>query len=123
MTKRSGAVQCCLAVLVSSVDGSTVLNEQSFNTLNAIECGRQLQRCAAIFDVLKDEYLHCPSTPDEWLAVAEEFKSTWNFPNCVGAIDGKHIVMRKPHHAGSLFHNYKGQESLVLMAVADAQQK
>ena len=47
--------------------------------------------------------MHVPSTPDEWQEVAKDFNNLWNFPNCVGAIDGKHIVMRKPHHGGSTY--------------------
>ena len=79
--------------------------------------------CSAIYDVLKGDYLHLPSTPEEWKAVAIAFNEQWNFPNCLRAIDGKHVVMCKPHHAGSAFHNYKGSESIVLMAVVDANQK
>ena len=79
--------------------------------------------CEAIYQVLKDDYLTVPSTSEEWLDIAKGFSELWNFPNCIGAIDGKHIVMRKPHHAGSMYHNYKGQESIVLMAIVDAQQR
>jgi hypothetical protein len=42
-----------------------------------------------------------------------------NFPNCIGAVDGKHIRNRKPNESGSQFFNYKNFFLTVLMAVAD----
>ena len=47
----------------------------------------------------------------------------WNFPNCLGALDGKHIIMIAPAKSVSLFFNYKGSFSVNLMALVDADYK
>lgn len=54
---------------------------------------------------------------------AEEFAYKWNFPNCIAAIDGKHIRIRSPSNSGSLFYNYKDFFSIVLLAMVDANYK
>lgn len=61
-------------------------------------------------------------TPTEsiWLQKAADFHANAQFPNCIGAIDGKHIRLRSPRKSGSLFYNYKKYFSIVLLAVADA---
>jgi len=50
----------------------------------------------------------------------QEFWTRWNFPNCIGAIDGKHIRMKCPKNTGSLYFNNKEHFSLVLLALVDA---
>lgn len=78
--------------------------------------------CKAIYECLKTEYMRMPCL-EEWKRISSRFMELWNFPNCIGALDGKHVVMRKPWHAGSAYHNYKDSESIVLMALADADYK
>lgn len=50
------------------------------------------ETCNVIWEKLKDIVLPIPSQ-DAWLKVAADFESIWNFPHCLGAIDGKHIAI------------------------------
>lgn len=63
------------------------------------------QVCNAIIMELKNEFM--PFTNDNWLTVANDFNYRWNLPNCLGAIDGKHVPIVCPPHSGSLFYNYR----------------
>ena len=79
--------------------------------------------CEALIQELQDEYLTCPTTPEQWLEVSEKFESKWNIGNVIGALDGKHVAIKCPPNSGSLYYNYKGFHSIVLMALVDAEYK
>lgn len=54
---------------------------------------------------------------EKWIEISELFYNVTNFPNCIGAIDGKHIRILKPAHSGCLYYNYKQFFSINLLAV------
>ena len=65
--------------------------------------------------------LHMPVlTTEMLLATSNEFYLVWNFPNCVGSTDGKHIRLKCPSNSGSMYYNYKNYYSIVLQGLADA---
>lgn len=41
----------------------------------------------------------------DWKKHAQNFFEKWNFPNAIGAIDGKHIRIQCPSNSGSLYFN------------------
>ncbi|KAG5872989.1 hypothetical protein JTB14_025355 [Gonioctena quinquepunctata] len=63
---------------------------------------------------------HVPNNEKEWDDVAKRLYSKWNYPNCIGALDGKHVVLQAPANSGSLYYDYKGSFSIVLMALCEA---
>lgn len=76
--------------------------------------------CDAIWKRMSPLYMKAPSSPEDWKFIAANFQQKWQFPFCLGAVDGKHVVMMKPWKSGSLYYNYKGTCSIVLMALVDA---
>ncbi|XP_045134474.1 uncharacterized protein LOC123518032 isoform X2 [Portunus trituberculatus] len=79
--------------------------------------------CQAVYKVLQPAYVNLPKTAEEWLKVARDFYTLWDFPNCLGALDRKRILISKPPSSGSEFYDYKGHFSVILMALVDADYK
>ncbi|XP_046622671.1 protein ALP1-like [Neodiprion virginianus] len=75
----------------------------------------------AIVEVLDSKVWNFPSSLEEWQVIAHKFDTLWNFPHCIGALDGKHINFRPPRSDGSIYRNYKGKDSIVLLGLVDAE--
>ena len=94
----------------------------AYNFQTGVLTARQiiLDVCMAIWDILAPIYMPVP-LEDEWKSIADEFYKRCNFPNCIGAIDDKHVMIQCPFNSGSLFYNYKSYFSIVLLlALASA---
>nr|CAH7754475.1 unnamed protein product [Callosobruchus chinensis] len=74
--------------------------------------------CAALWEVFQPLHMKQPTTAD-FLRISEEYNRLWDFPNCIGALDGKHIRIKYPSHSGSMFFNYKHYFSIVLQGLVD----
>lgn len=51
--------------------------------------------CRVLWAKLKPLYLSVPLC-QQWQNVALGFQTWWNFPNCLGAVDGKHVHITAP---------------------------
>ena len=74
-----------------------------------------------IWDTLMEKgFLMVPEMENQWKKIARGFEENWNFPHCIGGIDGKHVIIQAPEKSGSLFFNYKKSFSIVLLAVCNS---
>ncbi|XP_072006661.1 uncharacterized protein [Engystomops pustulosus] len=73
----------------------------------------------ALWDILQPIVMPIPNQ-DFLKKIAHDFYVSTKFPNCIGAIDGKHVRVIQPPNSGSQFYNYKKYFSLVLLAIADS---
>jgi hypothetical protein len=78
-----------------------------------------LETTHAIWIALSNTYLKCPTSVVEFARLAKEFENEWNFPNRLGALDGKHVVIECPKGSGSAYFNYKKFFSIVIIAMCD----
>ena len=76
----------------------------------------------AILDEFVDALIPSPNTKEQWQLISDEFKNMWNVPNACGALDGKHVAIKKPAKSGSQYYNYRYKcfFSTVIMALVDA---
>lgn len=66
----------------------------------------------AIWDSWVDTFLPVPKAAD-WQEIALSFKEMWNFPNCMGANDRKHVEIQAPPNSGSRYFNCKRTYSIL----------
>ncbi|KAK4885232.1 hypothetical protein RN001_001503 [Aquatica leii] len=78
------------------------------------------ETCKIIYKVMQPKHLKFPTTTEEWKKIGKRFETRWQFPNCAGAIDGKHIRITCPAQSGALYYNYKKFYSIILMALVNA---
>ncbi|KAF0708998.1 protein ANTAGONIST OF LIKE HETEROCHROMATIN PROTEIN 1-like, partial [Aphis craccivora] len=71
--------------------------------------------CNAIWEVLREECFP-ELTTARWKQISDDFQKYSQYPNCLGAIDGKHVWIRRPKMNEFFF-------SIVLLAIVDANYK
>ena len=108
------SVLCLLAEITTGVDREQIshqLNDwpsPSGNSQVSISFSYRIGRstlckivretCDALWKSLQPLYVKAPATD-----VSDQFDCMWNFPHCIGAIDGKHITIQAPANSGSTY--------------------
>lgn len=67
----------------------------------------------------RNHCLHWPDTPERVESTIEGFKSFAGMDGCIGAIDGKLVVIQKPSVNGTQWIDRKNHASMSMMAVCD----
>ena len=73
----------------------------------------------AVYTVLKDDYLKCPTSHEDRSELVGQTYKRWQFSYLYAVADGKYTALFHPFHSASESYNYKGFFSIVLMAHAD----
>lgn len=86
----STRLEICLRYLASgdSMSSISFVFRVGLNTVSKIIS----ETCEAIWDILKDKVFP-EITEDLWKEKANEFETQWNFPNCIEAVDGRHMAI------------------------------
>ncbi len=79
--------------------------------------------CAAIVEAYHKEVILTPTTPEDWMVIANNISRMWQYHHCLGANDGKHVAIRKPMNGGSYHYNYKNFHSIIFMDLVDGDYK
>lgn len=73
----------------------------------------------ALWKILLKKPLVMPGPNEEiWKASEKVFREKWNFPQCVTAIDRKHVRIEAPAHGDSEFLSYKTYHSVCSASVS-----
>lgn len=70
---------------------------------------------------MQETHLKFPDSELAWKVIAHDYMERWNFPNCLGAMDGKHVRIDPPLQSGSSYFNYKETFSIMLLGLVDVQ--
>ena len=72
------------------------------------------ETCDAIYKVLKPDHMKFPKNAEEWEAIAHDYLARWNYPICIGSLNGKHIV--KPFPSNVEFFNRHDRHGCCLLS-------
>ena len=76
--------------------------------------------CMAIWEARAVIYLKAATFASDGKANITYMFEEWNFPNCLGTVNGKHILIECPARCGSEFYRRKGFHSIVLLPLCGA---
>ena len=94
-----------LSVVTEAPDPSA----RNLNTSTVSNVVRRI--CYAIYEHMGPSLIHLPKTEEVKEKTNKSF-DVWQFPQCLGAVDGTHIDIKQPSDNASDYINRKGRYSL-----------
>ncbi|XP_055644630.1 uncharacterized protein LOC129780405 [Toxorhynchites rutilus septentrionalis] len=107
-----------LRYLASGMTSLSYLFRVAISTISCIV----FETCSVLWNILSTIVFDKPRE-ETWWKISEEFETRWNFPHCIGALDGKHCMVQAFANSGSEYFNHKRHHSLILLALVSADYK
>lgn len=63
--------------------------------------------CEAIWATMQNHFMPFTNTSEQWRSKVVSFEDKWDYPHCVGAIDGKLVVIEAHANSESLCFNFQ----------------
>ena len=111
-------VACALYALGSTSELRTVANLFGIGKSTAGEILHEF--CATIVEFYFNRFITFPSTDTEIADTACDFLREHDYPLCLGAVDGTHIIVKTPLESQTDYYNYKKYHSIVMLASVNA---
>ena len=89
-----------------------------FGIAKSTVCVATKEVCTYIVDKLLPEYIRMPQA-NALKEVVSSFASEYNFPQCVGAVDGTHIPITSPQECPADYFNRKGWHSVIMQGTVN----
>ena len=87
-------LQLCLKFLASGAPFDTISDLFRVTVPAVFEIVHEVYQ--KIWEVIGAKFVVLPKTSKEWLKISSDFEARWDYPYCLGAINGKHINLKAP---------------------------
>ena len=74
--------------------------------------------CKAMVEQLVSVFVRTPASEEERLEISKLFEKRWNYQHALGALDEKHVSIRKTENVTSFYYSYKHTHYTIQMAIA-----
>ncbi|CAF4064156.1 unnamed protein product [Rotaria sp. Silwood2] len=76
--------------------------------------------CNTLIDLILSKLIKFPSTDAEIRKTMNGFVTKFDYPLCLGSLDGTHIQIKPPVGAESDYYNYKKFHSVIMLAAVNS---
>jgi hypothetical protein len=111
-------IACALYTLGSSSELRTIGHLFGIDRNTAREILHEF--CSVVVHLFFKRFIKFPATPQEIQTTINGFQDKFNYPVCLGALDGTHIPIKPPLGSETDYFNFKKYHSVIMLATVNS---